>query len=386
MGDGLLTLCLCGDVMLGRGIDQILPNPGDPTLRETQVHDARAYVELAERTNGPIPRPVDFAWPWGDALGVLADSEPDVWIVNLETSITSNDDFAPSKGIHYRMSPANLPCLLAASPDAAVLANNHVLDFGRRGLQDTLDALSVGAPSSRASLSAPGAGPDQAHARRPAAIAVGDRARVLIFAFGMPSSGIPGGWAASDDRAGVDFVGEPSDAAAAEIAERVRRVKRPGDVVVASIHWGSNWGYEVFRDQEEFAHRLIDGGVDLIHGHSSHHPRPIEVYQDRVILYGCGDFINDYEGIGGHAAYRNDLRLLYRASVEVDSGRLVDLRMAPMQARQMRLRHASRTDGEWLRAALDRCSCVYGSRVDIDRDGTLVLRRGSASARGVEVR
>jgi poly-gamma-glutamate synthesis protein (capsule biosynthesis protein) len=380
MGDGLLTLCLCGDVMLGRGIDQILPYPGDPTLWEKQVHDARAYVEWAEQVNGPFPRPVDFAWPWGDALAVLADWEPDVWILNLETSITSHDGFAPGKGIHYRMSPANLPCLLAARPDAAVLANNHVLDFGRRGLRDTLDALSFEAPSSRASLSAPGAGRDQAHAWRPAAIAVGDRVRVLIFAFGMPSSGIPGEWAASDDRAGVGFVGEPTDAAAAEIADRVGRVKRTGDLVVASIHWGSNWGYEVFRDQEAFAHRLIDGGVDLIHGHSSHHPRPVEVYRDRVIFYGCGDFINDYEGIGGHEVYRHDLRLLYRVSVEVDSGRLVDLRMAPMRARQMRLHHASRTDRGWLRDVLDRCSCAYGSRVDIDRDGTLVLRRESATA------
>ncbi len=372
MGDGLLTLCLCGDVMLGRGIDQILPNAGDPALREPDVHDARTYVELAEQVNGPIPRPVDFAWPWGDALQVLADSEPDVWILNLETSITSHHGFAAGKRIHYRMSPANVPCLLAARPDAAVLANNHVLDFGRRGLQDTLDALS---PSSGARLSAPGAGRDRARAQRPATIAVGERARVLIFAFGMPSSGVPGAWAATDDRAGVDFVAKPTDAAAVEISERVRRVKRAGDLVVASIHWGSNWGYDVSRDQVAFAHRLIDGGVDLIHGHSSHHPRPIEVYRDRVILYGCGDFINDYEGIGGREEYRGDLRLLYQASIEVDSGRLVDLRMVPMQARQMRLRHAARTDREWLRGVLDRCSRDYGSRVDIDRDGTLLLRR-----------
>ena len=39
------------------------------------------------------------------------------------------------------------------------------------------------------------------------------------------------------------------------------------------------------------------GGIDVVHGHSSHHPRPIEVYQRRLILYGCGDFIDDYEGI-----------------------------------------------------------------------------------------
>ena len=49
--------------------------------------------------------------------------------------------------------------------------------------------------------------------------------------------------------------------------------------------------------QIRFAHRLIDAGVDVVHGHSSHHPRPIEVYRGKLILYGCGDTIDDYEGI-----------------------------------------------------------------------------------------
>ncbi len=65
MADGLMTLFFCGDVMLGRGVDQILPYPGDPELRERYASDARAYVRLAERANGPIPRPAGFRWPWG---------------------------------------------------------------------------------------------------------------------------------------------------------------------------------------------------------------------------------------------------------------------------------------------------------------------------------
>ena len=60
---------------------------------------------------------------------------------------------------------------------------------------------------------------------------------------------------------------------------------------------------------------LIDGGFDVIHGHSSHHPRPVEVYRGRLVLYGCGDAINDYEGISGYGQFRGDLRLLYVASV-----------------------------------------------------------------------
>jgi poly-gamma-glutamate capsule biosynthesis protein CapA/YwtB (metallophosphatase superfamily) len=88
------------------------------------------------------------------------------------------------------------------------------------------------------------------------------------------------------------------------------------------VHWGSNWGYNVLPDQIRFAHDLIDGGVDVVHGHSSHHSCPIEMYRDKLILYGCDDLINDYEGITGYDQYWGDLSLLYFASVEPDTGGL----------------------------------------------------------------
>ncbi|GAA0825773.1 CapA family protein [Streptosporangium amethystogenes subsp. fukuiense] len=363
-----VTLFLCGDVMLGRGVDQILPYPGDPTLRESHVCDARTYVDLAEAVNGRIPRPVGFSWPWGDALGVLEEVAPDTRVVNLETSVTRSDDFAVGKAVNYRMNPANLPGLLVARPDVCVLANNHVMDFGRRGLEETLDALAD------AGLRAAGAGREAGEARRPAIVTVEGGGRVLVLSCGTESSGIPPEWAAAPDRGGVDLVSELSESAAAEVAGRVRRVRRPGDVAVVSIHWGSNWGYHVAREQRRFAHRLVDGGVDVVHGHSSHHPRPVEVYRGRLILYGCGDLIDDYEGITGYEEYRDDLRLLYFVSVEPESGRTAGLRMVPMRARRMRLRHASAEDSEWLRAVLDRVGRDLGSRVDLEPDGALALR------------
>ena len=126
--DDDVTLLLCGDVMLGRGVDQILPHPGDPTLRERSVQDARTYVALAAQVNGSIPSPVDWSWPWGDALELFTDTDCHARIVNLETSITTSSDFAPGKAVHYRMHPANLPALRIVRPDVCMLANNHVLD------------------------------------------------------------------------------------------------------------------------------------------------------------------------------------------------------------------------------------------------------------------
>jgi len=143
---------------------------------------------------------------------------------------------------------------------------------------------------------------------------------------------------------------------------------------MVSIHWRSNWGYDVDTDQVRFARALIDGGVDLVHGHSSHHPRPIEVFRGKLILSGCGDCIDDYEGITGHRAYRGDLRLLYFASVQEDTGQLVALRMAPMRTRKMRLHQAPAADRQWLRTVLDQISRRFGSRVDLHSDGMLALR------------
>ncbi|MFD5732966.1 CapA family protein [Streptomyces sioyaensis] len=368
MGGDLLTLFLCGDVMLGRGVDQILPHPGDPALREGYSRDARDYVALAEAANGPVPRPAAFSWPWGEALTALDEAAPAVRVLNLETSVTRYSDFAPDKAIHYRMNPANLPCLAAARPDVCVLANNHVLDFGRRGLAETLATLA------EAGLRTAGAGADAAAASRPAIVPVAGGRRVLVFSFGMPSSGIPGTWAATGDRSGVAFVAEPSRAAASGIADRIRQLKQPGDIAVASVHWGSNWGYHVPRDQAAFAHVLLDGGVDVVHGHSSHHPRALEAYRGKLVIHGCGDLIDDYEGITGYEHYRDDLRLLYLVSVDPDTGRLHELRIVPLQSRQMRLRPASADDSRWLRTLMDSIGSGFAPCTTAGPRGALTLR------------
>ena len=96
-----MRIFLCGDVMTGRGIDQALPHPCSPILHEGYVQSAVDYLRLAERANGPVPRPVDFAYIWGAALDEWRRAHPHVRIVNLETSITRSDAFEP-KGINYR--------------------------------------------------------------------------------------------------------------------------------------------------------------------------------------------------------------------------------------------------------------------------------------------
>jgi poly-gamma-glutamate synthesis protein (capsule biosynthesis protein) len=357
--------------MTGRGIDQVLPHPGDPRLFEPYVRTATRYVELAEETNGPISKPVDFSYIWGDALEELERMAPDARIVNLETSVTASDDQWRGKGIHYRMHPANVPCLSAAGIDCCALANNHVLDWGTAGLDETVATLE------RARIKTAGAGSDLAAATAPAVLEVGAGARVLVFGFGTASSGIPREWAAGEGRPGVSFLPDLSQSTVRRIAERVQAVKRAGDLAVASIHWGSNWGYDVPSAMREFAHALIEeAGVDAIHGHSSHHAKGIEVYRDRPILYGCGDLVNDYEGIRGYEEFRSDVAAMYFASFNPLDGRLVRLRMSPMRIQRFRLNRAATQDAEWLGRTLTRQGEPFGTRVEAVPESSLELRWG----------
>lgn len=361
-----VTLFLAGDVMLGRGVDQIFPVSCPPGLHQPFRATARTYVDLAEKAHGPIPRPADPAYVWGDALAEIDRTAPAARIVNLETSVTTHGRHDPTKWIHYRMHPGNLACLAAAGIDGVALANNHVLDWSLEGLRETLDTLE------RAGIAATGAGRDERSAWVPVALHVGEGARILLVSFGFPDSGIPLHWAAGPDAPGVALLPDFSDASVSTVAAAVESRRRPGDLVVASIHWGGNWGYAVPDEHRSFARRLVErAGVDLVHGHSSHHTRPIEIHAGRLILYGCGDCVNDYEGVGLQRKYRGDLVLLYFPRIDRD-GTLVDLRMAALRTRRFRLERPPAADVDWLAATLDRECQPFGTRIRRD-GGELVL-------------
>lgn len=354
--------------MTGRGVDQVLPFPGNPRICEPYMTSAIGYVQLAEMAHGPIPKPVDFSYIWGDALSALERVRPDARIINLETAVTKSEDCLP-KGINYRMNPENMPCITAAKIDCCVLANNHVLDWGYPGLLETLEALE------KANLKIAGAGRNIEQAEAPAIMEVAGKGRVIVFSFGSVTSGIPWDWAASESEPGVNLLEDLSDGTVRRIADGVQAVKRRGDIVVASIHWGSNWGYAVPREQRNFAHKLIDeAGVDVIHGHSSHHAKGIEVYREKPILYGCGDFLDDYEGIGGYEEFRDDLVLMYFVSLDPSDGRLVRFEIRPLQIRNFRLNHVSKEDARWLRDVLDREGKRISTRVKLNDDNSLTLR------------
>jgi poly-gamma-glutamate capsule biosynthesis protein CapA/YwtB (metallophosphatase superfamily) len=362
-----VTLFLCGDVMTGRGIDQILGRPSDPRIYEGYARSAIDYIGFAESRSGAIPRAVKPDYIWGDALEELDRVRPDVRIINLETSITTSDDAEP-KGINYRMQPANVDCLTAAGVDCCVLANNHVLDWGRAGLKESLEVLRG------AKIQTAGAGDTLAAAEGAAAMELRGGGRVLVFGAGGPDCGIPPEWAAGERTPGVAFIADYSSRTAGALAGRIEAAKRPGDLVVVSVHWGPNWGYGVPKEHRAFARQLVDAGAaDIVHGHSSHHVKGLEVYRSRLILYGCGDFLNDYEGIGGYEQFRGDLALMYFPVLAAASGELVRLEMRCVQMHRFRLRRAGPADQRWMSDTLNREGRALGTRFTLQPDGALQL-------------
>ena len=366
-GNDPITLFLAGDVMTGRGVDQILPYSVDPKLHEIYVKDARRYLQLAKDRYGPIPDEVSFDYIWGDGLEVLEQVDPEVRIINLETAVTDHPEPWPKKRIHYRMHPGNTPILSVAGIDICVLDNNHAMDWGRDGLKETLKSIRD------EGVQTAGAGLEERSAAEPAIMETG-KGRLLVFAYATPGAGAPMSWSAAEGQPGVNILPDLNAIEAKRVTGDVEQYKKKNDRVVVSLHWGPNWGYDIPKVHRDFARRLIDENVaDLIYGHSSHHPKGIEVYNGRPILYGCGDLINDYEGISGHEQYRGDLSLMYFPTLD-GSGRLASLQMAPMRIRQFRLHRAPEEDAEWLAERLDRECRKLGTRAELDEKGSIVLR------------
>jgi poly-gamma-glutamate synthesis protein (capsule biosynthesis protein) len=224
------------------------------------------------------------------------------------------------------------------------VANNHVLDFGVVGMHETLETLHA------ASIGHAGAGKDLAQAQRPHIHTLPDGRRILVFGWGFADSHIAfAHWAADENRPGIALLADCGEDAARRITDCIAGWRQPGDIVIASLHWGANWVPQIPAAHKAFARVLIDrAGVDVIHGHSSHHVLPAELYKGKPILYGCGDLINDSEGKPENRARRGYLGALYFVDLHAETRQLTALRVQPVQRRRFRLELPSQEDSRWV--------------------------------------
>jgi poly-gamma-glutamate synthesis protein (capsule biosynthesis protein) len=244
---------MVGDVMLGRLVNEALRS-----------------------------RPPEF--PWGDVVSLFHSSD---WrFCNLECVVSDLvPDRLPPKTFHFRSDARNVAVLQAAGVDAVSCANNHGLDFGRGAMLDMLRILED------AGIAHAGAGSNLEEARRPALTTTRGGTRVALIACtdNQPD------WAAGALKPGVFFVPADVDLAdASGLLGLVDKTRRVADLVVVSLHWGANWGYEPEAGHRELARALVELGAGVVFGHSCHVFRGVEVYREAPIVYSAADFVDDY--------------------------------------------------------------------------------------------
>jgi poly-gamma-glutamate synthesis protein (capsule biosynthesis protein) len=316
-----MRLGLTGDVMLGRKVDE---------------RQRRRSVEAV----------------WDDVLGRLRDL--DGLFVNLECCLSTRGRpwRRTNRPFHFRADPDwAVPALEVAGVDFASLANNHVLDFEERALFDTLDNLD------EAGIERAGAGRDEREALEPAVVEVGDlRIAVIALTDNTPE------YAAGPDSPGTARVEiDVDDPETRETVDRALELagRNEPDLLVASLHWGPNMVVDPPDAFQEFARWLIDRGVDLIHGHSAHVFQGVELYEERPILYDCGDFVDDYRV---DRELRNDRSFLFELGIS--DGAIEELRLVPVEIDDCAVHLASPRTAEWSRERMRERSEPFGTEFE----------------------
>lgn len=305
-------------------------------------------------------RPPEY--PWGDTLPLLRRA--DVLVGNLEFVLAEDGEPWPGKAFHFRADHRAAASLEAAGFALVSVANNHVLDFGTDAALDSLATLA------RRGVRFAGAGENADAARRPAVISR-DGLSIAMIAF---TDNEPD-WEAGPESPGVHHVPvELDDPRAAALFDAVARERDVVDLLIVSAHWGGNWGVHVPRRHRAFAHALVDAGADVVFGHSPHVVRGVEVYRDRPILYGTGDFVDDY---AVDPVERNDRAFVF--VLRTEGAVPIELRLHPTEIVDFHARLARRHATEIVDRMRQRCSAL-GTRAVWDADDRcLVIRVAAAS-------
>ncbi|MCQ6271079.1 CapA family protein [Pseudarthrobacter sp. R1] len=225
----------------------------------------------------------DGATPMLDPLGydaavagVLPLIDGDFVIANVESPITSHDQpLNPGKEYSYHAEPQSAWTLSKAGIDAIGLGNNHSMDMGLVGLQETMKL------ASNAGMASFGAGNNLAEAERPLMLRT-DRGTIGVVAigenFGKASR-------AEEFNPGTVALSPATVQRGYDLARAAG-----ADWVVAYVHWGDNY-VETSSQERYWAQMMVDTGYDLIVGHGPHIADKIEFIGDVPVAYSLGNFV-----------------------------------------------------------------------------------------------
>src|SRR3954470_4869783 len=212
----------------------------------------------------------------GSAYAVLRRA--DLAVVNLETAVTERGTAQP-KEFTFRAPPKAFGVLKRAGIDAVTIANNHGMDYGRVGLADTLAA------ARRYGMPLLGAGVDDITAWTPLRRTINGVRVSVIAATDVLDDFATTSWVA---KPGVPGLASAKDTS--RLVAVVRSEPSKADVVVVFLHWGKETVYCPTARQQDLAHRLSDGGADIVVGSHAHVVEPTARVGRPVVDYGLGNF------------------------------------------------------------------------------------------------
>ena len=293
-------------------------------------------------------RKFGYDYPWGDMLEVLQNT--DINVINLETTLTASRKKV-NKVFNFKANPDKVRALKIANIHVANLANNHILDFSKEGLVDTINNLD------KEGIKYMGAGFDAERAMEPLII---KHKGVKIGFIGCTDN--EPGWKAGK-KPGTYFVEIGKHGG---LIDTLKKLQPKVDVLVLSIHWGPNMVSRPFSEHKAMAHEAIENGVDIVHGHSAHIFQGIEIYRGKVIFYDTGDFVDDYMV---DLNLRNDRCFYFLCHMKGKKVKKIEL--VPTCISDMQVNHADDKEAAWCLARMKELSHELGT--EIRKDGTIDL-------------
>jgi poly-gamma-glutamate capsule biosynthesis protein CapA/YwtB (metallophosphatase superfamily) len=254
-------------------VEQAAAAMAPPPVRERIVVHGTGDVSL-DPAYIPALREHGYAHAWSGLDGLFAAD--DLTIVNLECPVSTRGT-AVEKAFAFRCDPAALPAAHTAGVDVANFANNHIRDFGRDAMLDSIRH------AREAGIAPVGVGADLTAATAPAVVERGGW-RIAVLGFGGVVSSAE--WLATPRSPGLAS-GDDIDL----MAGAVRAADAVADLVFVTIHWGMELDTTPRPDDIRFAEAMIEAGADGIFGHHQHRLGPLGVHRDRPIAWGLGNFV-----------------------------------------------------------------------------------------------
>jgi len=206
-------------------------------------------------------------------------SDADLAMVTLETAVTDGGQPVPGKTFHFRSPPASFDTLRAAGVDVATMANNHALDYGPSGLEDTFGAIAT------SRFPVVGIGHDAAEAYRPYVTTIKGQRVGILSALDWLEPALKPAWSATDTRPGLAVAFDPTRLVAA-----IRAVRPQVDTLVVFMHWGTEQDQCADGEQRSLARTLAAAGADVIVGAHAHRVQGAGRVGNTFVAYGLGNF------------------------------------------------------------------------------------------------